>query len=144
MEEGRNHWPQRLLALAAALLLLLSAPSTASALSQPAAAESAPAGPTPAGSAQAVGRYLCGGDPLEAERYQGAVDTPVPNTQAGTVPGSFLVLRWRERTLQLPRTNIAGAPSYTDGLWWWSEEDPEHPRFLRGRGQVEEFACAPL
>lgn len=139
MAEGRNHWPQRLLALAAALLLLLSAPSTASALSEPAAAESAPAV-----SAPAVGRYLCSGDPLVAERYQGAVDTPVPNTQAGTVPGSFLVLRWRERTLQLPRTNIAGAPSYTDGLWWWSEEDPEHPRFLRGRGQVEEFACTPL
>ena len=52
-----------------------------------------------------------------------------------------MVLRWRDISLQLPRTNNAGAPSYTDGKWWWSLEDPGHPRFRLRRGDVVEFAC---
>ena len=50
---------------------------------------------------------------------------------------------WETIALQLPRTNNAGAPSFTDGKWWWSLEDPAHPRFRlrRGGGAVEDFAC---
>jgi hypothetical protein len=86
--------------------------------------------------------YLCAGDPLQARFDNGAVDADgIPNVSGGTVPGAFVVLRWREVSLQLPRTNNAGPPSYTDGKWWWSLEDPEHPRFLLRRGDVQEFPC---
>lgn len=97
------------------------------------------AGPIPAPAEQ---RYLCEGDLLVARVDNGAVDTlAIPNVSGGTVPGAFVVLRWRDLSLQLPRTNNAGAPSYSDGKWWWSVEDPEHPRFLLRRGVVEEFDC---
>jgi hypothetical protein len=86
--------------------------------------------------------YLCEGDPLLAIADNGAVDaSDIPNTAAGTVPGATVVLEWRGLHLQLPRTNNAGAPSYSDGLWWWSLEDPDQPRFLRRRGPVESFMC---
>jgi hypothetical protein len=89
--------------------------------------------------------YLCAGDPLEALADNGAVDDPgIPNQAAGTVPGAFVVLRWRGLSLQLPRTNNAGAPSYTDGQWWWSLEDPQRPRFQRSRGSIETYACERL
>ena len=86
--------------------------------------------------------YLCDGDPLVAVADNGPVDAQgIPNTAAGTVPGATVVLEWRGQHLQLPRTNNAGPPSYTDGLWWWSLEDPGHPRFLRRRGAIERFSC---
>lgn len=86
--------------------------------------------------------YLCEGEPLQAEVFAGAVDAPgIPNTAAGTVPGAFVVLQWRGISLQLPRTNNAGVPSYTDGRWWWSPVDPEHPDFRQRRGGVERYAC---
>ena len=86
--------------------------------------------------------YICGSDPLEALANNGAVDAVgIPNQAAGTVPGAFVVLRWRGVSLQLPRTNNAGAPSYTDGQWWWSLEDPQRPRFQRSRGTIETFPC---
>ncbi|MFM7652232.1 MAG: hypothetical protein ACKO5M_04790, partial [Vulcanococcus sp.] len=75
--------------------------------------------------APATSSYRCDGDPLIAEVHQGAVDAPgIPNSDGGTVPGAFLVLRWRDLQLQLPRTNNAGTPSYTDGRWWWQALDP--------------------
>lgn len=88
--------------------------------------------------------YRCDGDPLSALLNNGAVDSfAIPNTSAGTVPGAFVVLQWRDISLQLPRTNNAGAPSFTDGKWWWSLEDPEHPSFRlrRGLGEVQSFRC---
>ena len=54
-----------------------------------------------------------------------------------------MLLSWRDVTLQLPRTNNAGVPSYTDGRWWWREEDPEHPEFLERRGQIIRHDCVP-
>jgi hypothetical protein len=87
-------------------------------------------------------RYVCAGDPLIARVDNGAVDTlAIPNVSGGTVPGAFVVLRWRDLSLQLPRTNNAGAPSYSDGKWFWSVEDTEHPRFLLRRGAVQAFDC---
>jgi hypothetical protein len=91
-----------------------------------------------------VSAYRCDGDPLSAERVPGAVDaTAIPNTLAGTVPGAYLVLHWRGVQLQLPRTNNAGAPSYSDGKWAWSEEDPDHPvlRLRTPGGGVQAFRC---
>jgi hypothetical protein len=86
--------------------------------------------------------YRCDGDPLLALADNGAVDaTGIPNTAAGTVPGAFVVLQWRGVTLQLPRTNNAGAPSYTDGKWWWSLENPAAPRFQLRQGGVISYAC---
>lgn len=86
--------------------------------------------------------YRCDGDPLLAVTHGGAVDADgIPNTSDGTVPGAFVVLHWREMTLQLPRSNNAGAPSYTDGKWWWSLERPDQPRLRLRRGDVQDFAC---
>lgn len=88
--------------------------------------------------------YRCDGDLLLARTDNGPVDAlDIPNLVAGTAPGAFVVLRWRDLSLQLPRTNNAGAPSYTDGKWWWSLEDPDQPSFRlrQGLGTVEEFSC---
>ncbi len=54
-----------------------------------------------------------------------------------------MVLQWRGVSLQLPRTNNAGPPSYTDGRWWWSPVDPDRPEFLQRRGAVENYGCEP-
>ncbi|MEB3105493.1 MAG: hypothetical protein VKN17_06915 [Cyanobacteriota bacterium] len=91
--------------------------------------------------------YRCDGEPLTALVNNGAVDAfDIPNVAGGTVPGAFVVLQWRNITLQLPRTNHAGAPSFTDGKWWWSPEDPSHPIFQlrRGLGEIQSFSCDPV
>ena len=93
--------------------------------------------------------WLCDGDRLGLERIAGAVDTRglaggIPNSSAGTLPGDGILLSWRGTTLQLPRTNNAGPPSYTDGRWWWREPVGEPPEFLERRGVVIEHACEPL
>ena len=86
--------------------------------------------------------FVCEGDPLLAEVHGGAVDAPgIPNAAAGTVPGAFIVLRWRGVSLQLPRTNNAGPPSYSDGRWWWQALDPNHPDFAQRRGDWEAYRC---
>jgi hypothetical protein len=91
--------------------------------------------------------YRCDGDPLEALLVSGAVDDPtIPDPSSGPVPvGGVVVLQWHELRLQLPRTNNAGPASFTDGKWWWSLEDPAHPRFRlrRGQGEVQDIACEP-
>ena len=104
----------------------------------------APGGAAEADQQQPLRRdtYRCGGEPLQAEVFAGAVDAVgIPSSSAGTPPGAFVVLQWRGVNLQLPRTNNAGAPSYTDGRWWWSADDPDHPRFQQRRGGVQTFAC---
>ncbi len=90
--------------------------------------------------------FRCDGEPLAAELVPGAVDAvDIPNTLAGTLPGAYLVLRWRGVTLQLPRTNNAGTPSFSDGKWAWSERDPDHPQLQLRRtgGDRQDFACEP-
>ena len=113
----------RLLSLVLVLLLLLVAPA--------------------AWAAAVPERYLCDGDGLEAMLHNGAVDaSEIPNSDGGTVPGAFIVLQWRGLSLQLPRTNNAGIPSYTDGRWWWQAEDPDRPNFREYRGSVKTYACS--
>ena len=86
--------------------------------------------------------YVCDGDALSATIDRGAVDAiGIPNSVDGTVPGSFVVLEWRDLHLQLPRTNNAGPPSYTDGRWWWSPADPQQPQFRQRRGGVQTYRC---
>ena len=91
--------------------------------------------------------WICDGDPLTAEDLSlgrdaiGTVASPLPNSAAGTVPGDGVLIHWRGVTLQLPRTNNAGTPSYTDGRWWWQVEDPQHPDFRQRRGTVITYAC---
>jgi hypothetical protein len=99
--------------------------------------------PAPAAWAAAdVQHFICAGEPLQASVYPGAVDAPaIPNSSGGTVPGAFIVLEWRGVRLQLPRTNNAGVPSYTDGRWWWQATDPDHPDFAERRGSVTTFPC---
>ncbi|EDY39648.1 conserved hypothetical protein [Cyanobium sp. PCC 7001] len=93
----------------------------------------------------AASRYRCDGDLLVARIENGAVDAlAVPNTIAGTLPGAFVVIDWRDLHLQLPRTNNAGPPSFTDGRWWWSLEDPERPDLRLRRGDQVRFACEVL
>jgi hypothetical protein len=120
----------RLLSLVLVVLLLLSAPAAW-------AAEAAVA------SAAVTQRYLCDGDALEATLHNGAVDaSEIPNSENGTVPGAFIVLQWRGVSLQLPRTNNAGIPSYTDGRWWWQAVDPDRPNFREHRGSFITYACS--
>jgi hypothetical protein len=120
----------RLLSLVLVVLLLLSAPAAW-------AAEAAVA------SAAVTQRYLCDGDALEATLHNGAVDaSEIPNSEGGTVPGAFIVLQWRGVNLQLPRTNNAGIPSYTDGRWWWQALDPDRPDFREHRGSFKTYACS--
>ena len=113
----------RLLSLVVALLMLLAAPA--------------------ARAAAVPERYLCDGDALEATLHSGAVDaSKIPNSEGGTVPGAFIVLRWRGLSLQLPRTNNAGIPSFTDGRWWWQAVDPDRPDFREHRGTFKTYACS--
>ena len=92
-------------------------------------------------------RYWCEGDLLTAERTNlgqeaiGAVLKPIPNSVDGTVPGDGILLHWRDLSLQLPRTNNAGAPSYTDGRWWWRVEDADHPEFRQRKASIETYVC---
>jgi hypothetical protein len=113
----------RLFSLVLALLLLVSAPS--------------------AWAAQGSEQYLCDGDALVAMPHNGAVDaSEIPNSDGGTVPGAFIVLQWRGISLQLPRTNNAGIPSYTDGRWWWQAVDPDRPDFREHRGSYKTYGCS--
>ena len=93
--------------------------------------------------------WICDGDRLSVEITRGAVDLTglaeaIPNTLEGTLPGDGVLLHWRGVDLQLPRTNNAGAPSYTDGRWWWRVEDPLQPEFLERRGSIVAYNCQPL
>ena len=93
--------------------------------------------------------WSCDGDPLSVATVAGAVDPTglpggIPNTSAGTLPGDGVLIRWRGLTLQLPRTNNAGPPSYTDGRWWWRVEDLLKPEFLERRGSIVSYDCEPL
>ena len=99
--------------------------------------------------APAAADWSCDGDLLRVETVAGAVDPTglpggIPNTSAGTLPGDGVLIHWRDMTLQLPRTNNAGAPSYTDGRWWWRVEDPLQPEFLQRRGTIVAYDCQPL
>ncbi len=94
----------------------------------------------------AWGDWLCDGDRLCSEITRGAVvDTGliegIPNSLEGTLPGDGVLLRWRDLELQLPRTNNAGAPSYTDGRWWWHVVDASAPEFWERRGTVIRHQC---
>jgi hypothetical protein len=112
----------RLLSLVLVLLLLLSAPA--------------------AWAAELTEHYLCDGDALVAMLHNGAVDASgIPNSEGGTVPGAFIVLQWRGLSLQLPRTNNAGIPSYTDGRWWWQALDADRPDFREHRGSFNTYVC---
>lgn len=92
--------------------------------------------------------YRCDGEPLTATLINGAMDDPtIPDPSTSAVPvGGGVLLLWRDQRLQLPRTNNAGPASFSDGRWWWSLEDPSHPRFLQRRGarDVQRFACAAV
>ncbi len=94
---------------------------------------------------QAAGQpFLCDGEPLLVERQSGAVDAVgIPNTLAGTLPGAYVVVRWRGVQLQLPRTNNAGAPTYSDGKWAWSEPEPGHAelRLCSPGGDLRRYRC---
>ena len=90
--------------------------------------------------------WICDGDRLSVEITRGALDLTglaegIPNTLEGTLPGDGVLLRWRDVELQLPRTNNAGAPSYTDGRWWWRVVDQSAPEFWERRGTVIRHQC---
>ncbi len=95
-----------------------------------------------AGAGSGAQHYMCDGESLLAEIHNGAVDAiDIPNSSAGTVPGAFVVLQWRGISLQLPRSNNAGQPSYTDGRWWWSSPAPDEIEFEQLRGTVHSYSC---
>ena len=97
---------------------------------------------TPPQASAAPASYRCEGDLLRVSYEAGAVDAPdIPNLLAGTAPGAFVVIDWRDQHLQLPRTNNSGVPSYSDGRWWWRALDPQRPEFRQRRGTVISYAC---
>ena len=91
--------------------------------------------------------WICDGDRLTAETIHlgrdaiGTTTEPIPNISDGTSPGDLILLTWRGVTLQLPRTNNAGVPSYTDGRWWWQVEDLDHPDFRQRRSTITQYNC---
>ena len=91
--------------------------------------------------------WICDGDRLTAETIHlgrdaiGTTTEPIPNISDGTLPGDLILLTWRGVSIQLPRTNNAGVPSYTDGRWWWQEEDPDHPDFRQRRSSIIRYRC---
>ena len=92
--------------------------------------------------------WLCDGDPLTLIPIAGSVDISglpdsVPNIESGTVPGDGVLISWRGQTFQLPRTNNAGTPSYTDGRWWWRAAEPDHPEWKQRRGDIITYTCDP-
>lgn len=92
--------------------------------------------------------WICDGEPLTLIPTAGSVDInglpdSVPNIEAGTVPGDGVLISWRGKALQLPRTNNAGSPSYTDGRWWWRAADPDHPEWKQRRGGIITYTCTP-
>lgn len=94
-------------------------------------------------------QWSCDGEPLSIDFTSGAVDlrglpSDVPNTEGNTAPGDGVLIQWRGQTLQLPRTNNAGTPSYTDGRWWWRALDPEHPEWKERRGRIISYTCTAL
>ena len=104
---------------------------------------------TPLGaSAASPTEWLCDGDPLTLIPIEGSVDISglpdsVPNIESGTVPGDGVLITWRGKTFQLPRTNNAGTPSYTDGRWWWRAAEPDHPEWKQRRGGFITYTCNP-
>ena len=99
--------------------------------------------------AAASADWICDGDTMSVDLIPGAVDPTgisggIPNTSDGTLPGDGVLLSWRGLVLQLPRTNNAGVPSYTDGRWWWQVVDQDHPEFLERRGTVITHPCDPV
>ena len=96
--------------------------------------------------ASAEADWSCDGEPLHLEQWSGAVDPSglpegIPNTLDSTLPGDGVLISWRGLQLQLPRTNNAGAPSYTDGRWWWRAADPAHPEWKQRRGGIINYDC---
>ena len=92
--------------------------------------------------------WLCDGDTLTLMPIAGSVDISglpdsVPNIESGTVPGDGVLISWRGQTFQLPRTNNAGPPSYTDGRWWWRAAEPDHPEWKQRRGGIITYTCNP-
>ncbi|BEV36852.1 hypothetical protein [Synechococcus sp. M16CYN] len=95
----------------------------------------------------AVASWICDGEELTAERFSGAVDVTgiaggIPNSSDGTLPGDGILISWRGMTLQLPRTNNKGIPSYTDGRWWWREKDLSAPEFKERKGRIVTYECS--
>ena len=93
--------------------------------------------------------WSCDGEPLSVRLMSGAVDLRglppnVPNTEGNTAPGDGVLIKWRGQTLQLPRTNNAGAPSYTDGRWWWRVLNPEQAEWKERRGQIFSYTCQAM
>ena len=92
--------------------------------------------------------YRCDGEPLKAQLFRGAMDeATLADPSTAPVPiGGYVVLQWHDLSLQLPRTNNAGPASFTDGRWWWSLEDQDHPRFRvrQGLGDIQDFDCDRL
>ena len=100
-------------------------------------------------SATPTPQWSCDGEPLSIQFTSGAVDlrglpSGVPNTAGNTAPGDGVLIQWRGQTLQLPRTNNAGTPSYTDGRWWWRALDPEQPEWKERRGKIISYTCTAL
>ncbi len=89
--------------------------------------------------------FNCDGEQLVATIYNnenGAFTIVKPLEEIDA--GGFITLKWGELNLMLPRTFNKDETSFTDGRWWWSYEDTEHPqlRLRKGSGKIKDFSCS--
>tara|TARA_Y100001968_G_C19443630_1_gene764000 strand:+ start:533 stop:886 length:354 start_codon:yes stop_codon:yes gene_type:complete len=95
-------------------------------------------------------QFICDGDLLEARIYNNLNgDYQLLKNLEDIDEGAFVVLKWREARIMIPRTFRSGEISFTDRKWWWSYKengrppDLEHPRLekLSNSGYIRRYEC---
>ena len=101
-------------------------------------------------SLNAPSQFYCDGDLLELTiRNNVNGDFAVTNDLEDIDEGAFIVLKWRESNLMLPRTFNFGEISFTDRKWWFSFIDNEKGLYLNNplfkkllpNGKIVEYSC---
>ena len=94
--------------------------------------------------------YICDSSPLEVAIYNNLNgDYRVASDLNNIDLGAFVVLKWKDYSIMLPRTFNAGEVSFSDGRWHWSYTDHENhidvenPKFMHvlQKGQMQEYEC---
>ena len=94
--------------------------------------------------------FMCGGEKLNATIYNNLNGDYQINTDLENIDyGAFVVLKWKDFSIMIPRTFNAGEISFSDRRWWWSYQDKSNPldtlhprlRHMTQKGEIEEYPC---